>query len=216
MGPDRGTLGPVEKIYVGPELNFQHSKDFEGLSCQKSDRQEISGPINTQPIPVSNINSNLIGPLPDLSPGDNIGSNIGTIVGDSLASSSSLNADLILRQSESVAIQGLGIQAKMSKKMKKRMEKAVFSNFVGDLASPSEQELKSAPTLVSNKHTSELGGKNLDERFRKEAIETWEMGKKMGLTAVGPESEVISEIERIFVRVDGQMVEGKEKDKSVS
>lgn len=205
----KAVLGPEEKNCVSPELIPQHLIRSNGSGRQES--IEGVGPINSEPIilSASSNKSCLRSPSQVLGPDKSSGPNKGHTADD-------LEAAPVLNPLESTANQGLGTQRKISKKMKKRMEKTAFTNFVGGLASPSEQEPNSAPTLLSDQRISEMDGKHSDASFRKEAIEIWAMGKKMGLKSVSPESEVISRIEGIVERVDGQMVEGKEKDKFVS
>lgn len=96
-----------------------------------------------------------------------------------------------------------GALKKISKKAQKKVEREAFNNFVGNMASPSEQ----IPNLETQKC---CGGHRL------ESMETWKLGIKLGVAAVVPEHEVVSRIDKVFDRVTGSLAEGKESNGVVS
>lgn len=105
---------------------------------------------------------------------------------------------------------------KISKKAKKKIEKEEFNKFVGNMESPSERNTNLHLNAPGENHNLKTGVSNPAETHRKEAIETWEMGKELGLVPLISENEIISRIEKVFDKVEGQVFDDKEQGNAVS
>lgn len=88
--------------------------------------------------------------------------------------------------------QDLRRQGKLSKNMQKKVESATFGAFLSGMASEEESEA----LRQKNDRTSMRGDPwEENEKSRREAKETWEIGEFLGLISVRSEGEMVDRIE---------------------